>query len=133
MNILMLCSALLDADPVRERFSDIEIQKPFDTYLRSNMLLMEVTGTKIIRLENGQQVVLAVASTPLKDKTAKDLLRAERVCRIKALASVVAEKQGVQVFHVETVEEKTVVVRDGEKEKAKSVSEALQVTRLFQG
>ena len=129
MNSLMLCLLLLCADPGRERFSEIEIEKPFDTYLRSNVLLMEVTGAKVIRLGNDRQVVLTVASTLLKDKTAKDRLRAEKVCRIKALASVVAEKRGVQVSHVEKIEEKTVVVLDGEKEKAKSVSEALQVTK----
>jgi hypothetical protein len=129
MNSLILCSLLLGANPGQDRFSEIEIEKPFDTYLRSNVLLMEVTGAKVIRLGNGRQVVLAVASTPLKDNRAKDRLRAEKVCRAKALASVVAEKRGVQVSHVETVEEKTVVVLDGEKERAKSVSEALQVTK----
>jgi hypothetical protein len=125
----MLCSLLLCADPGWERFSEVEIEKPFDAYLRSNVLLMEVTGAKIIRLGDDRHVVLAVASTLLKDDTAKERLRAERVCRTKALASVVAERQGVQVSHVEKIEERTVVVLDGEKEKAKSVTEALQVTK----
>jgi hypothetical protein len=38
-------------------------------------------GANVIRLGNDQQVVLAVASTLLKDKTAKDRLWAEKVCR----------------------------------------------------
>ena len=112
-----------------ERFSVIEIEKPFDLYLRANPLLMEVTGAKIIRIENGNRVVLAVASTILKDGSSKERLRAERVCRVKALASVVAETQGVQIAHVEELREKTVVVLDGEKETGKSVSELLQVTK----
>jgi hypothetical protein len=112
-----------------ETFSAVEIEKPFNLYLRANPLLMEVTGAKIIRLDNGNQVVLAVASTILKDSSSKERLRAERVCRVKALASVVAEKLGVQIAHVEELKEKTLVVLDGEKETGKSVSELLQVTK----
>jgi hypothetical protein len=42
---------------------------------------------------------------------------------------VVAEKQGVQVCHIEKLEERTVIVFDGKKESGKSVSELLQVTK----
>ena len=110
-------------------FSDVEIEKPYKEYLLAQPLLMEVAGAKIIRLKNGNQVILAVASTVLKDKSAKERLRPERVCRIRALASVVAEKEGVQVAHVEQLKEKTVIVLDGKKETGKSVSEFLQITK----
>jgi hypothetical protein len=112
-----------------QRFSAVEIEKPFDLYLMANPLLMEVTGAKIIRRESGDQVLLAVASTTLKDNSSKERLRAEKVCRVKALASMLAEKQGVQVAHVEELKEKTFVVLDGEKESGKSVSELLQITK----
>lgn len=112
-----------------EKFSNVEIERPFDTYLQANPLLMEATGAKIIRLDNGRHVILAVASTVLKDNSAQERLRAEKVCRVKALASVVAEKEGVQVAHVESVNEKTVIVLEGEKETGKSVSELLQTTK----
>ena len=111
------------------RFSEVEIEKPFREYLLGHPLLMEVAGAKIIRLENGNQVVIAVASTVLKENSANERLRAERVCRAKALASVVGEKEGVQVAHVEQVQEKTVIVLDGEKETETNLSELLQVTR----
>ena len=42
---------------------------------------------------------------------------------------MLAEKQGVQVAHVEELKEKTLVVLDGEKETGKSVSELLQITK----
>jgi hypothetical protein len=69
-----------------------------------------------------------VASTVLKDDSAEKRLRAENVCRIKALASVVAEKQGVQVAHVEQLREKTVIVIENGRESGKSVTGVLQVT-----
>jgi hypothetical protein len=128
---LLLLSALAIAAGTQpdERFADVEIENQFQAYLLANPLLMEVAGAKVIRLGNGNRVVLAVASSTLKDKSAKDRLRAEKVCRVKALASVVAEKGGVQVCHVEQVKEKTVIVIEDGKEKAKSVSELLSMTK----
>jgi serine/threonine protein kinase len=117
------------AGAVAQRFSEVEIEKPFDGYLLAHPLLMEVAGAKVIRLENGNQMVIAVASTVLKHKSPNERLRGERVCRAKALASVVAEREGVQVAHAEQLKERTVIVLDGEKEKGKSVSELLQVTK----
>ena len=38
--------------------------------------------------------MVAVASTPVKDNSAGERLRAERVCRIKALAYLVQEQTG---------------------------------------
>ena len=123
--LLAVCLGAADAD----KFADVEIEPAFAEYLKANPLLMDVTGAKIIRLKNGNQVVLAVASTVLKDQSVKERPRAEKVCRVKALASVVAEKKGVQVYHVEMLKEKTAIVLDNGKETAKSVSELLQVTR----
>lgn len=116
-------------DESADKFSDLEIDPLFGKYLRADPLLMEVTGTKIILLAMGNRIVIAVASTVLKDNLPKERLRAEKVCRIKALASIVGDKQGVQVCRVEQVKERTVVVLDGEIERAKSVSELLQITQ----
>jgi hypothetical protein len=125
---LLLAGLLAGADE-DEKFADVLIEKPFAAYLRANPLLMEVPGAKIIRLDDGKQVILAVASTVLDDDKPRTRLNAEKVCRVKALASVVAEKQGVQVAHLEKVEERTVIVLEDGKEKGKSVSEVLQITQ----
>lgn len=109
-------------------YSDVQIDKAYEPYLLSEPLLMEASGAKIIRLENGDRLLVAVASTILRDSSAKERLRAETVCRTKALASVVAEKQGVQIAHTERVAETTRVVLDGQKETAKSISELFQTT-----
>jgi len=128
MTTLFLIAAVCAQNPAASKFADVEIQRPFDAYLLASPLLMETAGAKILRLPNGNQVVLAVASTVLKDLSAQERLRAERVCRIKALTNLVAEKKGVQIASVEQVREKTVVVLEGEKESGKSVSELLQMT-----
>lgn len=117
------------AAPLEDKFSAIEIDEAFVPYLTANPLLMELSGATIIRLSKGRSVVISVASTAIKDGTAQDRLRAEKVCRVKALAGVVAEEQGIQVAHSETLNEKTVVVLDGEKETGTSVSELLQITK----
>jgi hypothetical protein len=129
MSSLALLFALISVGGDGEAaFRAVEMDPRFEGYLRANALMMGVPGAKVIRLDNGHQLVLAVASTVLKDDSADERLRAEKVCRIKALASVVAEKQGVQVAHVEQVREKTVVVMENGKEQAKNVTEVLQVT-----
>ena len=90
---------------------------------------MESTGAKIIKLPKKRSVVLAVASTVLKDDSADERLRAEKVCKTKAFAYVVQERKGVKVFHTEESKDKTVIVNEDGKEHATSVSEFLEVTK----
>jgi hypothetical protein len=131
MNPLILSAvALLSAADPAGKFSDVVIEKPYAVYLRGNPLLMEVAGAKVIRLPDGKQVVLGVASVALADDSPRARLQAERVCLAKALASVVGEKSGVQVAHVEKVEDRTVIVIDKGKETARSVAKVMSLTEL---
>src|SRR5262245_37663219 len=126
---LVLLSAMLAVGGDGEApFRAVEIDPRFEGYLRANPLLMQVRGAKVLRLDNGKLVVLAVASTVLKDDSAEERLRAEKVCKVKALASIVAEKQGVQVAHIEQVKEKSAVLTKHGKESGQAVTEILQVT-----
>ena len=127
--VFLLASSLQGNVAEPPQFSDVVIDKEFQPYLVHNRLLMEVTGAKIIKLKNGQTILLSVASTVLKDDSAKERLRAEKVCRTKALASIIAEKKGVQVCHLETLKEKTEVIIDEKGETGTSISELLQVTQ----
>ena len=127
--LVVLMGVVADDAKVAQRFSDVEIEEAFRPYLTSNLLIMELTGAKVIRLSDGRKVLISVASTPMKDGSAKDRLRAERVCRSKAFANIVAEKKGVQVSHMEKLEEKSRIVIDGKGETGTSVSELLQVTK----
>ena len=127
-SLLLVCLSLCAQSPP-PGFSEVQIDPPFDRYLRANPLLMEIGGAKIIRLGQGRKLIVSVASTVLKDDSSSERLRAERVCRPKALASVIAERRGVQIAHSEESKDKTIVVIIDGQEKAKSVSELLEVTR----
>ena len=128
MTLLLSCVAFCNAAD-KPQCTDAVIDKQFKPYLLSNPLLMEVTGAKVIREKKGRTILLSVASTVLKDESPSERLRAEKVCRVKALAGMVAEKKGIQVCHVETLNEKTDVVIDEKGETGTSVSELLQVTQ----
>jgi hypothetical protein len=112
-----------------ETFCDVTLEKLYDGYLKANPLLMEVTGAKVIHLKDGKRIVLGVGSAVLADDRPRTRIDAEKLCKVKALASIVAERQGVQVAHEEKVEEKTVIVLDNAKEKGKCVTEVLSITK----
>lgn len=127
--LIVLMMVMADDAKLEQRFSDTEIDDAFRPYLTSNILVMELTGAKVIRLPDGKRVLISVASTPLKDESAKDRLRAERVCRTKAFANIVAEQKGIQVAHMEKLEERTQLVIDEKGETGTSVSDLLRVTK----
>jgi hypothetical protein len=130
MNTLLLLTSLLaPADPIDEKFRDVTLEKAYAPYLKGNPLLMDVAGAKVVRLKDGKRVVLGVGSVVLSDDKPRTRLNAEKVCKVKALASIVAERQGVQVAHEERVMEKTVIVMDDDKEQGKSVTEVLSITK----
>jgi hypothetical protein len=127
----MLVSLLLGAEPAAaDRFSDVRIERPFDRYLLANPLLMESTGAKVIKLPKKRSLILAVESTVLKDDSPDERLRAEKVCKMKAFAALVQERQGGPLFHVEESKDKTVVVNVDGKEHGMSVSESLEITTI---
>lgn len=130
MPLLLVSALLLGADSsAAGKFSAVEIEKPFARYLLANPLLMDSTGAKVIKLPSGRSVVLAVASTVLKDNSAAERLRAEKVCKTKAFAYLVQEKKGVRVFHSEQSKDRSVIVNENGKERGASVSESLEITR----
>lgn len=129
MLALALSSAAWSHAADKPKFKEIEIDRQFKPYLLGNPLLMQVAGAKVIREKGGRTVLLSVASTVLKDDSPKERIRVEKVCRIKALAGIVAEQNGVQVCHTENLNESTVVVIDDKGESGSSVSDLLQFTR----
>jgi transcriptional regulator of aromatic amino acid metabolism len=95
MTSLVFLGALIVAGGGGEvLFRAVEIHPHFDSYLRANQLLKALPEAKVLRLDNGKKVVLAVASTVLKDDSAEERMRGERLCQIMTLTSVLAEKQG---------------------------------------
>ena len=110
-------------------FADVLIEKPFNVFLRAHPLLMSDEGAKIVRRPDGTVLVIGVASTPVRDGSPRDRKRAEVVCKSRALASIVSERQGVVVAHVEKSESSQTVVIDADgKKKTKAVKEYLETT-----
>ena len=129
MPALLYALALVCGDAKEPPFKDVLIEKPFDTYLQANPLLMTDEGAKIVRRSDRTVMVIGVASTPVRDGSAKDRKRAEIVCKNRALASIVSENKGVVVAHVEKDESSQTVVIDADgKKKTKTVKEYLEVT-----
>jgi hypothetical protein len=112
-----------------QEFTNIKIEKEYEPFLLKNPLLMDFTGCKIIRLKNGDAILLSVASTTLNDNSSSERIRAEKVCRIKALAAIVAEKNGVQVFRAESLIDKTEIKLENGVESANSITEVLEITK----
>lgn len=119
-----------DKIPYLSKYSRVEIEPSFREILTANPLLMEVTGTKIIKMSEGRTMIVAVASTVLKDNSAAQLLKAERICRTKALASVISETEGVLVAHEERLDDKIIVIFDGERERSEELSNYVRTTKL---
>src|SRR5262249_28096673 len=122
--ILALAGAQQDAP-----FADVLIEKPFDDLLRAQPLLMSEEGAKLLKRPDGTILVIGIASTPVRDGSPRDRKRAEVVCKTRALANIVSEKQGVVVAHTEKTESHQQIVIDNDgKKKTKSVNEYLALT-----
>ena len=128
---LLIALTVLGADDrIAGKFSDVELDPPFDKYLRASPALMGSGGPKIIKLRNGDKVLLVVASVAPEDRSPKALLEAEEVCRAKALRDLVAGTQGVQIASLQKSEDSEVVVRTEKGEQSKLVSKYLEITEL---
>jgi hypothetical protein len=130
MNVLILTAALLCGQDQDPRFKDVEIEKPFDSYLLAHPLLMDVAGAKIVKLSDGKILVVGVAYTPIRDNSPADRRRRDTVCKNRALANILGEKKNVLIAHVEKVEKKDVVVIDKQgKASDQRVSEYFEMTQ----
>lgn len=128
-SLLCCVTVLADENAANKRFKEIEIRPAFKKILTSNLLLMEVTGAKVVTLPKGRRAIIGVSSTVIVKDSASDLLRAEKVCRMKALANVVAERKGIQVVHIEELKDEIRTVIDDTGEKTTSVESLMKLTK----
>jgi hypothetical protein len=124
-----LRAALEDPLPAKPSFRDVTIQAPFDRYLTANPLLMDLAGGILVEPGDGTFWLIGVAKTILTDGSPDDLLRAEKVCTLKARAAAIGERDGTRVSYLKRVEDRVIVVKDEAGEKATTVSTRLKVTR----
>jgi hypothetical protein len=121
--ILFLSLAFFQDSP---EFKNIRIEPEYSNLFRANPLLMETPGAKIIETPKGF-VLVGVGSTVLKDKSASEKLRVEKVAAMKARAALVGEQKGIQVFEKKTNIEEDTVLNEKGKEKGTSVSQYTQI------
>jgi hypothetical protein len=115
---------------VNTRFvSSMAAEEPFASYLRADPLLLQYGGTSIIRLPgNSGSMILSVASTAVRDRSAADQVRMQKVCRNRAIAELLLKKKELQVkYAIETKDQTVVVVWDG-KEDAASIESTMETT-----
>ncbi len=128
-HLLLVPVLLFGADPsVVERFSEVLLDKTYERCFLANPLLMESAGVKAIRLPTGHSLVLVTASTALADNSARERLRAETVCRTKALAYFVQEQAGVRVYRSVKSAEETILVNSDGVETGKNIVQILEIT-----
>ena len=124
--LTLICFSVCAAND--DSFSDIRIEAPFKDYLSAHPLLMETTGSKVIKLPDGTRLVLSIASVPLKGRSAKQRLDAEKVCRINALRYFIGTTKGVQVASVQRKEDQVLVVIEDGKKKTTSIAKYMEWT-----
>jgi len=111
----------------RRRSGDVTIEKPFASSLKQFPFVTELAGAVLVEPEPGQWLLLGVGKTLLKDHSAEELLRAERVCTLKARAAAIGERDGAAITYLKRVEDKLTVVRvvrdEGGKERVVTVSD----------
>lgn len=126
---LLLCLIVAGNDSTPMGFADLQIREPYRTYLLAEPLLMEGNSVTVIELEDGMKMLTAVASVVLRSDSPQHRLEAERICRVKALASIVARRSPVKLTQSVQVKERVVVSIEGGRERAESVSETIEIIR----
>ena len=125
-----LKSALEDPPAAKLSFRDVMIEKPFDKYLKEHPLVMDLAGAVLIEAEAGDWLLIGVGKTILKDGSADEILRAEKVCTLKARAAAIGERDGTHITYLKRVEDRVVIVKEASgEEKVTTVSDRLKVTK----
>jgi hypothetical protein len=119
---ILLLSLNSGYTPEVPKFSEVSVSENFKPYLFSNPLLMETAGAKIIRLSNGQSLIISVEFVELGDNFKASILEAKKKCEIKARANILGQTKGYKIYRTETLEEKTEIRLDNSIEQGKSLS-----------
>lgn|GEM_PF-2819588 len=132
--LYLLCIMVLPAVEIAytaeaPRHTEFNATKPFDACLLAAPLLMEIGGTKLVRLDEERTVILSVASALVEDDSASDRMRMVKICRAKAAANLLKEQQGIQIYSFTELEDHTRILIENGKETAVSITKLLDITR----
>lgn len=113
---------------VGKPFQNFKIDPLFQTSFFDNPFWFEQTGVKIVKLKNGNIILILIGSAVLKNNTPNAKSEAEKIANIRALANFASSIYGVQVSRIEKLNEKNQIIIENDKEVNKSISEHLEIT-----
>lgn len=109
--------------------SSMNAEAPYAAVLKADPLLLQVGGARIIHMPGSNQtMILSVASTAVRDNSASDRVRMQKVCRTKALAELLSQQKGLQVKYALHAEDQAIVVFENGKESVASLETTLETT-----
>lgn len=111
-----------------DSFSNVQIEESFRPFLAANPLLMEITGAKVVKFEDGSRLLLAVGCTDVRPNSPQEQMRRRTVGRAKAQAQLTSELAGVQVSTSSKFSEQSAITVENGVEKGISLSESLEIT-----
>jgi len=101
----------------------LEGEEPFLSLLNASPILCQNGGVRGFLLEGNRKILLSVYSASIKSS----LIKARKIARLKAVRSLLGQKQGIEVSSVEfLVDQEHLVVSDG-KEQRISLSQFLSI------
>lgn len=109
-------------------FQNFKIDPLFQKLFLDNPFWFEQTGAKIVKLKNGNTILISIGSAVLKNNTPNAKSEAEKIANIRALANFASSIHGVQVSRIEKLNEKNQIIIENDKEVNKSISEHLEIT-----
>ena len=109
-------------------FQNFKIGPLFQKLFLDNPFWFEQTGVKIVKLKNGNPILILIGSAVLKNNTLNAKSEAEKIANIRALANFSSSIHGVQVSRIEKLNEKNQIVVENDKEVSKNISEHLEIT-----
>lgn len=122
-SVALLVSTVVAETNSPARFADFRAEAPFDVLLKASPLLMEVGGVKVLHIPHGGRALLSVATTPVETDSGADRVRMMKVCRAKAVAGLLKDREGVHVDSLMRSEDNVLVKIENGRETATSVNE----------
>lgn len=109
-------------------FQNFKIDPLFQKLFLDNPFCFEITGVKIVKLKNGNTILISIGSAVLKNNTLNAKSEAEKIANIRALANFASSIHGMQVSRIGKLNEKNQIIIENDKEVNKSISEHLEIT-----
>jgi len=83
--------------------AELNVDDEFKPLLHEGSPILKTSGARVVQLRDGRMALISIAASVPADDTPDAQLAAEKVCQIKAIANLVAMKNGISVVREETL------------------------------